>query len=1261
MLDNRLQFQQISQLIEDQFPVIYREEGPMLVAFLKAYYEWLETTSRSAYNEGRQLQSISDIDSTLEEYLDHFKSTYLDGFPYTTHVDQRFLIKHIMDFYRTKGTTQSTKLFMKLLFGEEVEIYYPGGDVLKPSDSKWKKPQYLEVSATERTKTYIDRQIFGSISGASAFVDSIVRKRIDGKMIDVIYMSTVRGTFVTGDSITDDGEIRNAPIVVGSLTSFRIQSGGRNNKIGDVFNVIQDGALHGKIRVTGVEDATGRVNFNLLDGGQGYTIDDYTKVYVSDTILDVDNPDLAFLDLEEVHQQIERLTLLSALTLNNTALPGDSIVGVDSSNTVIAQGRVVSITPGSTTPSANATIVVAPTSGTFRDQVKIVANTSATAMKKGETIVEESAAILTYTSNAAAFSVGQKVEQAIYHPVETTLIVGVSTGTIASIAGSELTINSYFGSFQPGTIKVANTFAATISSIVETATPAYGIITNVTGNEISVDEGGGEFSVGKKIRSNRTRVLRTVSSVVSQGASDVRLVKNNATGIIDTSLDQSVKAIVIGQSDVDVGVYGSRNFITSDVYPLYIKTDRSRMLSPPLDANGNIIEVTMRVTGKSNGQSAGFKIANLVNEQTVTINTDMLNGQNIANVNYMEIRLDGMNSGVNRVQSWVVNSGGTQYVNNTIVTLEGGGYGNSEPYLAGYGTIRTNGSGTITSILPTEWGSGYYVTPTPVLPVTTGVEANVSPVLSLSYGFPKSFTGDSTVPMIDLLSYATMTIGSIANINRINPGINYNKDPYVRVINKSIAAYRRGNYDLVLNNVVGAFQVGENIYQQIGPERFYKGVVIDYEGDKLLLHAERTLFETDFNDLSPIIGDVTGSYGLITSSIRIYENIFGDNAEFDATVITANGVMTAVEVIDSGFGYRQNYEAELVSDTNLFTVSGTTRLGKHGIGEGFWETTNSHLNSEKKIHDNDYYQEFSYDVISSITLKRYADILKKVSHVAGTKLFGSVASSATKDITPDPLTDITITNTYDAASTALFARMSVQPNTARKKAINNLVVMLKDYEIWDKFDAFYLMASHDRQAARLNIIGNSYNLTEVNTPTFTVNRGFKGVRSTSSYLETNVNQITFGGKMALKSLSMGLWNLTNTTDNVSYDMGNYRVGIMTRTTTGFTNNKGNNSSILSVPTSKANGHFSVTRNSNTINAYNDGLFVNSSNVLTANDAQTNNTLKICASTGPSSVLTVSEKELAAAYWGEFLDLTEMGVVDMALRAYMIELGLVVVS
>lgn len=194
--------QKISGYIENHFPSIYREDGPVLVDFIQAYFEFLERNEYAATKLSRSMFANRDIDESLDAFIIHFKEQFLADFDFSTVVDKRFLVKNIMDYYRSKGTPRAAKLLIRFAFNEDTDIYLPGRDVLKPSDSKWTRPVYLELTKSARTASFIDQQITGSISGATAFVESVVTKKINGKIIDVAYLSNVRGTFITGDLVS---------------------------------------------------------------------------------------------------------------------------------------------------------------------------------------------------------------------------------------------------------------------------------------------------------------------------------------------------------------------------------------------------------------------------------------------------------------------------------------------------------------------------------------------------------------------------------------------------------------------------------------------------------------------------------------------------------------------------------------------------------------------------------------------------------------------------------------------------------------------------------------------------------------------------------------------------------------------------------------------------------------------------------------------------------------------------------------------------
>lgn len=111
---------------------------------------------------------------------------------------------------------------------------------------------------------------------------------------------------------------------------------------------------------------------------------------------------------------------------------------------------------------------------------------------------------------------------------------------------------------------------------------------------------------------------------------------------------------------------------------------------------------------------------------------------------------------------------------------------------------------------------------------------------------------------------------------------------------------------------------------------------------------------------------------------------------------------------------------------------------------------------------------------------------------------------------------------YCAEARALFARMSSQPGLLRKRLINELILDLKAASVWSLLDAFYVLAAHDSQAARLNWVSTSFNLTATGSPTFTADEGYTG--GSGKYLDTAFTPSAHG---SLNDMAVGIWSLTS--------------------------------------------------------------------------------------------------------------------------------------
>ena len=132
--------ERISVLVPDQVPEFVREEYPKFVSFLKAYYEFLEKsadTNNDLINVSKQIRTISDVDSSLDEFEQNFYNKFASLLPRDTAVRKDILYKNISQLYRSKGSIESYKFLFRMLFGEEVDIIEPKNEILKASASVW--------------------------------------------------------------------------------------------------------------------------------------------------------------------------------------------------------------------------------------------------------------------------------------------------------------------------------------------------------------------------------------------------------------------------------------------------------------------------------------------------------------------------------------------------------------------------------------------------------------------------------------------------------------------------------------------------------------------------------------------------------------------------------------------------------------------------------------------------------------------------------------------------------------------------------------------------------------------------------------------------------------------------------------------------------------------------------------------------------------------------------------------------------------------
>lgn len=279
MSKNRVQ---IKDIAASQLPDFIREDYPTFVSFVEAYYEFMQQSSVD-------ITSIRDIDTTLEEFLKYFKKELAHNYPSYINND-RFILQHIRDQYLAKGSEASYKLLFRLLFSKDVTMEYPGRNMLRISDGKWKQDTsfFVRVDAGNPedivgkvVDVQTSKRVFrdGAVSGEkiSKITASIERyNHIEGNIYEIFVDRNFYGEISPGD-ILKYGSIFQS-VIVPITAKIRIQTPGIGFKPGMVFQIKSGKGSPMWIKILQTYDISetekGAIKTaELIKFGQNYTTD----------------------------------------------------------------------------------------------------------------------------------------------------------------------------------------------------------------------------------------------------------------------------------------------------------------------------------------------------------------------------------------------------------------------------------------------------------------------------------------------------------------------------------------------------------------------------------------------------------------------------------------------------------------------------------------------------------------------------------------------------------------------------------------------------------------------------------------------------------------------------------------------------------------------------------------------------------------------------------------------------------------------------
>jgi hypothetical protein len=264
-----------SSLIPNQLPDFVRSDYPTFIAFVEAYYEYLD-------NQGVDLKSLRDLDTTIDSFIQYFKRELAINLPAEITVDERFLLQHIKDQYLAKGSEGSFKLLFRLLYNKNVTVNYPGRQMLRASDGRWQQDVSIFVNVTLGDPADIDGKLVDVVKPNKTFKLLIDRRQyVEVEIARVVQLSANTFEFFIDrkyfGEIEVGDEIRYKQLFVGKIVSttsrLQISQAGEGFTPGQLFELKTGSGVRSIVKVTRV-GANGEIlSAEFIKFGIGYTTD----------------------------------------------------------------------------------------------------------------------------------------------------------------------------------------------------------------------------------------------------------------------------------------------------------------------------------------------------------------------------------------------------------------------------------------------------------------------------------------------------------------------------------------------------------------------------------------------------------------------------------------------------------------------------------------------------------------------------------------------------------------------------------------------------------------------------------------------------------------------------------------------------------------------------------------------------------------------------------------------------------------------------
>ena len=222
-----------------------------------------------------RLLDYSDIDQTLETFLSYFQKDFIPSLDLKETQNPRLTLKNIGSLYKQKGTAESVKFLMRLLYGEDAEIKFPIDETVFASDSGFNEERRLSITMdlgatpkqNDKIVQYNDTD--PTLIDAEAIVENAYITDLENREYSLSISLSHRGEFVKNKIATlidRDGVTEYQGTIKGIVSEIDTTQGSiyfRNeDNSGDLLTEDGDGLLMETISAGSMYELQDVVDFN---------------------------------------------------------------------------------------------------------------------------------------------------------------------------------------------------------------------------------------------------------------------------------------------------------------------------------------------------------------------------------------------------------------------------------------------------------------------------------------------------------------------------------------------------------------------------------------------------------------------------------------------------------------------------------------------------------------------------------------------------------------------------------------------------------------------------------------------------------------------------------------------------------------------------------------------------------------------------------------------------------------------------------------